>query len=312
MQVAGVDVGGTNIGAGLVDETHAVVADAKMETPRSGPALVDAVVELVQGLGGDPVAVGLAIPGVVDDRDVLVVPNLSDWDDDFDIADRVEERLGLPVALGNDANVGVIGEWLAGAAVGHDDVLGVWMGTGIGGGLILDGRPYRGARGGAGELGHVIVRQGGAVCGCGRRGCVEAYAGRASLARAVDTMVAAGRETRLFEIQAHEGKPRLTSRVWEAALADGDALATELFDTAVDALAAGIGSVVNMLDVELVVIGGGMAEKLGQDLADRIGDAAERWILHRSPELRFVVAELGDDSGIVGAASLGRALAIAG
>lgn len=311
MQVAGVDVGGTNIGAGLVDQNHAVVADAKIETPRSGPELVDAVVELVHGLGGDPVAVGLAIPGVVDRREVLVVPNLPGWDGDFDIATLVEKRLGLPVALGNDANVGVIGEWLAGAAVGHDQVLGVWMGTGIGGGLILDGRPYRGARGGAGELGHMVVRQGGALCGCGRRGCVEAYGGRAALARAVDTMVAAGHETRLFEIQEEEGKGRLTSRVWAIALAEGDTVAVELFDTAIDALAAGIGSVVNMLDVELVVIGGGMAEKLGQDLADRIGEAAGRWILHRSPDLRFVVAQLGDDSGIVGAASLGRALAIA-
>lgn len=309
MQVAGVDVGGTNIGAGLVDQNHAVVADAKIETPRSGPELVDAVVELVQGLGGDPVAVGLAIPGVVDGREVLVVPNLAGWDDEFDIATLVEKRLGLPVALGNDANVGVIGEWLAGAAVGHDNVLGVWMGTGIGGGLILDGRPCSGARGAAGEIGHVIVRQGGAVCGCGRRGCVEAYMGRAALARAVDTMVAAGHRTRLFDIQAEEGKPRLTSRVWATALAEGDALATELFDTGLEVLAAGIGSVVNMLDVELVVVGGGMAEKLGQDLADRIGEAAGRWILHRSPDLEFVVAQLGDDSGIVGAASLGRALA---
>jgi glucokinase len=252
-------------------------------------------------------AIGIGIPGVIHKGRVLEVPNLAGWDDSFDIVSMIEDHFGVPVALGNDANVGLLGEWLAGAAVGVDDVLGVWMGTGIGGGLILDGRPFTGSRGSAGEIGHVVTHYGGALCTCGRRGCIEAYAGRRSLAAIVSSMVDAGRHTSLFEIQRHEKKSKLTSKVWARALQEGDELAVELFDMAIEVVAGGIGSAINMVDVELVVIGGGMAEKLGQDLADRIGHEARQWILHPSPKLKFVVAALGDDSGIVGAASIGRA-----
>lgn len=187
------------------------------------------------------------------------------------------------MALGNDANVGLLGEWLAGAARGHDDVLGVWMGTGIGGGLVLGGRPYTGSLGAAGEIGHVVIRADGAMCSCGSRGCVEAYAGRRTMADTVHAMVDAGRETALFEIQRDEGKKRPTSKVWERALEEGDALTTELFDMAVESVGIGVANTVNLLDLAMVVIGGGMAEKLGQDLADRIAEAARPWMLSPNP-----------------------------
>ncbi len=309
MLVAGVDVGGTNIGVGLVDEHHRVHVRAKRDTPQLGPrALADAIIESVRGLGHHPAAVGLGIPGVIFEGQVAEVPNLAGWDKPFDLPGTVSRELGLPVALGNDVNVGLRGEWLAGAAKGHDQVLGVWLGTGIGGGLILDGQPFDGARGAAGEIGHVITHRGGALCGCGRRGCVEAYAGRRSLAAMVTAMVDAGRHTRLLDIQREEGKSTLTARVWAKALAEGDELAVELFDIAVEVLAVGVGSVLNVLDLELVVIGGGMAQKMGQPLADRIGAESQQWILHPSPQLTFVTATLGDDSGLVGAAAVARHL----
>lgn len=209
--------------------------------------------------------------------------------------------------MGNDANVGLLGEWVAGAARGHDDVLGLRLGTGIGGGLILHGRPYDRSFGAAGEIGHVIVHAGGALCSCGRRGCVEAYAGRRMMAGAAHAMVEAGRSTDLFEIQRDEGKSRPTSKVWARALEEEDELATQLFDAAIDAIAVGVGSVANLLDVSLVVVGGGMAEKLGQDLADRIFEASRPWMLHPNPKLCFAVSSLGDDAGVVGAAALARA-----
>jgi len=308
MLVAGVDVGGTNIEVGLVDERHQVHGHDKHDTPRSSPhKIARTIVKLIEGLGEVPSAIGIGIPGVVHQGRVLEVPNLAGWDDSFDIVGIVEDHFGVPVALGNDANVGLLGEWLAGAAAGVDDVLGVWMGTGIGGGLILDGRPFSGSRGSAGEIGHVVTHSGGALCTCGRRGCIEAYAGRRSMAAIVSSMVDAGRHTSLFEIQRQEKKSKLTSKVWARALHEGDELAVEVFDMAIEVIAGGIGSVVNVVDVELVVIGGGMAEKLGQDLADRIEREARPWILHPSPKLKFVVAALGDDSGIVGAAAIGRA-----
>ena len=312
MLVAGVDVGGTNIEVGLVDDQHRVHQRDKRDTPQSSPhKIAGAIVKAIEGFGETPSAIGLGIPGVIHEGRVLEVPNLAGWDDSFDIVGVIEDHFGVPVALGNDANVGLLGEWLDGAAVGVADVLGVWMGTGIGGGLILDGRPFTGSRGSAGEIGHVSTHHGGALCTCGRRGCIEAYAGRRSLSGIVASMLDAGRHTSLLEIQREEHKPKLTSKVWARALEEGDELAVELFDMAIDVLAGGIGSVINVVDVELVVIGGGMAEKLGQPLADRIAEAARPWILHPSPTLRFVVAALGDDSGIVGSAAIGRARLLA-
>ena len=311
--VAGVDVGGTNIEVGLVDGDHDVLARAKTPVPDGGPeAVLDTIAELVTGLDGDPVAVGVGFPGVVHDGQVLSVPNLPGWHETVDLGGELTGRLDMPVALGNDANVGLLGEWVAGAARGARNALGLWMGTGIGGGLILDGRPYTGARGAAGEIGHVVVREGGALCTCGRRGCAEAYAGRRSMANAIASMVDAGRSTAMYEIRDEEDKTRFTSKVWEQALDDGDELATQLFDTAVQTLGVAVGSAVNLLDLELVVVGGGLAEKLGQDLADRIADAAAPWLLQPSPELSFVVSELGDDAGVVGAATLGRAALLDG
>lgn len=311
MIVAGVDVGGTNIEVGIVDWDHRVIDRAKLDTPTGGPdSVIAVIVELVESLSESPAAVGAGIPGVVHDGDVLTVPNLANWVDQVDLGGELERQLGVPVALGNDANVGLLGEWIAGAARDVDNVLGVWMGTGIGGALILDGRPFNGSRGAAGEIGHMVVRPGGALCSCGRRGCVEAYAGRRSMAAVAAAMVDAGRQTSLFSIRDDERKDTLTSSVWARALDESDELAEQLFDMAIETLGIGVASVVNMVDVELVVIGGGLAEKLGQDLADRIEAAAAPWMLRPNPELTWVPAALGDDSGVVGAASLARAMVI--
>ena len=251
VMMAGVDVGGTNIEVGLVDDDHQVITRVKAPTPTDGPdAVLSTIAELIAALDGSPVAVGVGIPGVVHEGRVLTVPNLENWHEQVDIADDLSERVGVPVALGNDANVGLLGEWLAGAARGARNVLGLWLGTGVGGALILDGRPFGGARGAAGEVGHVVVRAGGALCSCGRRGCTEAYAGRRSMRGAATTMVEAGRETSLFDIRDDEGKSSLTSKVWAKALEDGDPLATELFDTAIETLGVSVGSAVNLLDVD--------------------------------------------------------------
>ncbi len=310
--VVGVDVGGTNIEVGSVDERHQVLRRAKAATPEGGPEdVLRVIVELVGSLDAHPIAVGIGIPGVVHEGRALTVPNLIGWTEDVDLIGPLSDELGVPVTLGNDANVGLLGEWTAGAARGGRNVLGLWMGTGIGGGLILDGRPYLGARGAAGEIGHVIVVAGGALCTCGRRGCAEAYAGRRSMRGVATAMVDAGWKTSLFAIRDDEGKTKLTSKVWAHALDDGDKLAEKLFDTAIETLGIAIGSTINLLDLDRVVIGGGLAEKLGQGLADRLFNAAKPWMLQPSPDLQFVVSELEDDAGVVGAAALARAAIIA-
>ena len=306
--VAGADVGGTNIEVGLVRPDHEVIARAKTATPTGGPdEVIATIADLLSSLDDRPIAVGVGIPGVVHEGEVLTVPNLGGWHEQVDLRAALETRLELPVALGNDANVGLLGEWVSGAATGRRNVLGIWLGTGIGGGLILGGRPFTGSRGAAGEIGHVTVHPGGALCSCGRRGCIEAYAGRRMMSGTVEAMLEAGRTTSLHEIRDDEGKSKLTSKVWARALDEGDELTIELFDLAIESIGIGIGSTVNLLDLDAVVVGGGLAEKLGQPLADRLAAAAAPWMLNPNPELAFVVSELGDDAGVVGAAALARA-----
>ena len=311
MLVAGVDVGGTGVKTGLVDESHKVAARTKDPTPQKGPhSLIALIARQIHGFKEKPAAVGVGIPGAVSAGEIIHVPNLANWSPDFKFRKMLEKAVGVPVALGNDVNVGLLGEWLAGAAKGAKNVLGVWMGTGIGGALILDGRPYDGVRGAAGEIGHMVVRADGALCSCGRRGCVEAYAGRRMMSATVRAMQDAGRKTTLFKIEDEENKKRPTSKVWAEALDDGDPLATEVFDAAIEALGLGIGSVLNLLDLELVVIGGGFGERMGKKLAERIGKVAQARVMAPNPKLKYVASELGDDSGIVGAAAIARAAVV--
>jgi glucokinase len=304
--VAGVDVGGTKVAVAAIDAEDQVHHRRKRPTPGSAQEVIDVITEMVQELP-DVTAVGVGLPGLVQDNRVLTAPNLTGWDEHFDAVELLREALEVPVFVGNDADVGLLGEWQAGAAVGEHDVLGVWIGTGIGGSLILGGRPYRGATGVGGEFGHILVMPGGAMCGCGRRGCVEAYAGRRMMGLAAEAERAAGRDSALFSIMAKKGKPTPTSSVWGAALEAGDEVATELMDTAVEKLGIAIGSVVNLLDPDLVVLGGGMAEEFGQELAVRVARAAAPWTMHVRKDRKYQVAALADNAGVVGAATLARA-----
>lgn len=304
--VAGVDLGGTNITVGLVEDDFRVVDDTKVSTPHGPGPVVDAIVAGVRELGADVVAVGVGAPGPVSDGVVLTAPNLPGWGGPVPLAQELQEALGLPVEVENDATAGTVGEWRAGAGRGSDHLLGVWLGTGVGGGLVLDGRPYRGASGGAGELGHVPIRLDGAQCGCGLRGCVEAYAGRASMERTVRLAAEAGRPTTMLEIAAGAGRQRLTAKVWAKALDDDDPLAVAVFGEAVAAVGAGIASAVNLLDLDRVVLGGGLTERFGKRLTGRILGATRAHLLVADKPLQVVAAELGDHSGMVGAAALAR------
>lgn len=306
MVLAGVDVGGTNVAVGLVDDDRTVQARSKRDTPRSVGELVDQVEAAVRELPERPDALGIGIPGIIHQGRVVQAPNLAGWDRRTDVAATLGERLSMPVTLVNDAQCGLVGEWVAGAGHGLRFVFGVWLGTGVGAGMVLDGRPYDGAGGGSGEFGHVVVRPGGARCGCGRRGCIEAYAGRRMMTESARALADAGRRTSLFEIQEAKGKAKATSGVWAAALEAGDPVATEVLDEAVAALGLGVASVWNLLDLERVVIGGGMGARLGAHLADAIAEAARPHAVRAIGPDQVVAAVLGDDAGIVGAAEAAR------
>jgi glucokinase len=310
----GIDLGGTKIEAIVVDDQQQVLGQSREPTPTDGgPA--DVASQMAQALQGAAKAagvessalagVGVGSPGDVDEKTGVVAHarNLPDWDGSFELAKTLSDALGTKVLIGNDVQVATEAEFAFGAGKPYDSVLGVFWGTGVGGGLILDGKPWLG-RGGAGEIGHMVVKLDGAQCPCGRRGCMEAYAGRAAMEARARREQEKGTRTDLFKLMKQHGRTRLTSSIWEHALEEQDELATELIDRAVEALGAGIASAVNLLDVEAVIIGGGLGVRFGQPMAERISTAMHPHLFNddRPPAVR--VAGLGDLSGGIGAALL--------
>jgi glucokinase len=278
----GIDLGGTKIQAAIVDQDHRAIGTARHPTPTSGgpedvaremEAALREAARAAQVEVGQLAGVGVGSPGTIEGQSVREARNLPGWQGSFALGERLSAALGCDVRLGNDVEVATNAEFLLGAGREYRSLLGVFWGTGVGGGLILDGRPWRG-RGGAGEIGHVVVEIDGARCGCGRRGCMEAYAGRAAMERQARKLhEQKGRKTDLFKLAEHHGRERLTSGIWARALAHEDALARQLIERAVRALGAGVASVVNVLDLEAVIVGGGLGVRLGQPYAQRIADA---------------------------------------
>jgi glucokinase len=301
----GIDLGGTKI-QGVVLRDEAVVAEARRKTPiHGGPlAVVDAMAAVVEELGGpgEVDGLGVGLPGVVDPAEGTVrhAPNLPGWMEPFGISAALSESLrGLRVEIDNDVNVGVVAEQRLGAGRGVEDLLGVFVGTGVGGGLVLGGVLRRGASGAAGEIGHCIVRRGGRLCGCGGRGHLEAYAGRAGMERRARDLEAKGRDTVLVELAQAK---RMTSGTFARALAQKDPVAIELIDDAIAALGAAIASAVALTDIPLVVIGGGLADRLGRAFVEQVEQAVQHELFPVNPGLRVVPGELGDRGGAIGAA----------
>ena len=240
----GIDLGGTKIQAVVVDDQHEVLGSSRHPTPTTGgPAdvalsMVAAVREAADQAGvgpGELTAVGVGSPGIVDDEagTVTSARNLPDWEGTYPLAEKLEAALAAPIALSNDVNVATQAEFTLGAARPYRSLLGVFWGTGVGGGLVLDGELWEG-RGGAGEIGHMVVKSDGRKCPCGRIGCMEAYAGRGALEARAREKVDEGEKTVLFEIMEEKGKPRLASGIWERALERDDKLAHHLIDRAVE------------------------------------------------------------------------------
>jgi glucokinase len=312
--VGGLDLGGTKIQAVVLDGRRSVIGEAKSATPTTdGPQ--DVILALVSTMGsacadagvelGDLAGVGVGSPGAIDSRGGVVTGarNLPGEGAPLKIAAGFRTLADTRAYVDNDVTVGVNAEYQLGAARRSRSLLGVWWGTGVGGGIVLHGEPWDG-RGAAAEIGHVVVKIGGAECTCGRRGCMEAYAGRGSMEIRARREHKKGRKTDLFKIMEKRGRTRLTSGVWARALDNGDELAVELVDRALEALGAGVASAVNLLDPETVVIGGGLGTRLGEPYVDRIREAMQPHLFvdHRPP--RVALAELGDLGGAIGAALL--------
>jgi glucokinase len=311
----GIDLGGTKIQTVVVDDGHTVLGQARRPTPTTGgpqdvaEAIAEAMREACEQAGVTTKKLGLVgvgSPGEVNSAagTVTSARNLPDWEGSYPLGKTLGTTLGAPVALGNDVQVATDAEAQLGAGREYDSMLGVFWGTGVGGGIILDGKPWLGL-GGAGEIGHVVVDVHGERCPCGRRGCMEAYAGRNALERkARELHDDEGEKTDLFKIARKRGRERLTSGIWAAALEREDPVACKLIDRAVKMLGAGVASVNNVLDVEVIILGGGLGVRLGQPYADRIAKAMLPHLFndHRPPPV--VVASLGDLGGAIGASLL--------
>lgn len=303
MRAVGVDLGGTKVLAAVVEADGTVGELRKIATPRTGvEELVSCLAGLIAELGpGDPVGVGVGVPGMVlEDGTVTRSPNLAGFDRPYPLGAELSRRLGRPVTIDNDVNAGALAEHRLGAGRGARDLLALFLGTGVGGGLILDGVLRRGPAGMAGEIGHLTVRPGGEPCGCGLRGHVEAYAGRAGLERRAREAHAAGRRTRLVELA---GDAPMKSKVFAKALDRGDEVALELVADAADVVALAIGNVVTVLDVPLVVVGGGLGERLGRPFLDQVA-ASPHFGGFGPAGVELRMAERLDDAGVVGAAML--------
>jgi glucokinase len=303
--VVGVDLGGTKIQAIKV-EGDDVVGSSRRDTPPGGPeVIVQAVAACIDELGdrSDISAVGVGAPGAIESSTGVVqrAPNLSGFEHPVPLGALLSEALGVTVAVDNDVNVAALAEHRLGAGAGTDDLLAVFVGTGVGGGLVLGGEVRGGPAGVAGEIGHVIVKDGGRRCGCGGRGHLEAYAGRAGMERTARKRHEDGAKTKLVKLA---GKDRMKSSVWAKALEEGDDLAKELVDEAAQALGAALASAVALVDLDRVVLGGGLGDRLGAPFIDAVErETRERLFVPDAP-FTVVPAALGDLAGARGAALL--------
>ena len=309
----GIDLGGTKFIVGLVDREGQVVARRYCETEADeGPSavlarLIDAATQLLtaEDIDRSRVAtVGVAAPGPIDSRAGLVTspPNLPGWHD-VPLAELIQAELGLPTALENDANAAALAEHRFGAGRGADNMIYVTASTGIGGGFILDGRLYTGATGGAAEVGHMTILPQGPLCGCGNRGCLEALASGTAIAREARERMIRGVPTIIAEL-AEGDLDRVTAKLVAQAADEGDWEAGAILDEAMAYLGVGMANLVDLLNPQLLVIGGGLT-KMGERLFEpvrRIIDRRAFPVVAKAVEVRR--AQLGDDVGLLGAAAV--------
>lgn len=304
----GIDLGGTNIAVGVVDDSHAIVSRVSVPTMASRPAAevvrdMGGAVEQVLARAGASVAdcrsMGVGSPGTCNSADGVVERAYNLGWDHVPVCRMLEQRFGIPCRLSNDANCAALAEQVAGAAVGHDNVVLVTLGTGVGGGIIIGGRIYDGMRGAGAELGHTLLVMDGEPCTCGRRGCWEAYSSATALIRQACQAAARHPDSLLARLADVNGKT-----VFDAA-DRGDETAQAVVDRYCDYLGAGLVNIVNALAPEVILIGGGISRQ-GERLLAPVRRYVERNCFGGKDGAVPVIApaKLGNEAGIIGAAAL--------
>jgi glucokinase len=314
----GIDLGATSLYVAVVDVASGErlgEVKAKSRAELGADAVLKRVIKAVKSAAkkagikrSELAGVGVGVPGPVLSEQGIVISltNMGPTWDSYPLAERLHEGLGLPVVVDNDVNVGAVGEHRFGAGQGSQDMIAMFVGTGLGGGVILNGRLHTGFRGSAGEVGHMVIQADGVLCGCGERGHAEAYASRTGIEKAINAAIAEGIPSIVPELMAREEREVMTSSVLLRAYTAGDQVTVAAIGAAQRYLGLLIASCVNLLDPEVVVVGGGMVERMGEVYLEPVREAAYDHFLNKNDMLKvqIVPAALGDASGAVGAAVL--------
>lgn len=321
MYYIGIDLGGTNIAAGVVDENHAIVKKMSIPTGASRPAdvitadiaklCIDVAREASLTID-DIEYIGIATPGSAkcDTGEILYANNLPFVK--YNMAEKLSSMLGekKKVYIENDANAAAKAESVAGAAKGSDISVMITLGTGVGGGIIIDGKVYTGFNYAGAELGHIVIEKDGRECSCGRKGCWETYSSATGLVRTtrekIEECRASGRKT-IMEDMIGSDLSRVSGRTAFAAKRKGDEAASEVVETYIDYLVCGIVNIINIFQPNVLSIGGGISGE-GDYLLNMLPEKvfAETYSRGDTPQCVLKIAELGNDAGIIGAAALGR------
>lgn len=310
-QLIAVDLGGTNTRVALFEgntpdpqQLNKVPTEAQEGPEAVINRIINAIETTLPAEGAD-LKIGVGAPGPLDPRKGIVfeAPNLPGWEN-IPLQQRLASHFGCPVGIGNDANLAALGEWCHGAGQGADNVIYLTISTGIGGGIITDGHLLLGAHGLGAELGHIVVQPGGPLCGCGRRGHLEAVASGTAIARRAAERLAEGDESTLQSLGG-----QVTAVDVGQAAQDGDALALEVIQEAAGFIGVALADFAHTFNPEVFVLGGGVSQ-LGDLLFDPIRRSLKASIMHRIylEGLRITPAALGDDSGLVGAMVLAAGL----
>jgi glucokinase len=315
--MVGIDMGGTRLRALVVNAENEILGMQRAPTnPKQKPdhlvadlgVLVEAAVQSAGLKLSDLRTVSIGVPGAVDPIGGVVhhAPNLG-WKK-VALGSKLEALLKVPVFVENDVNVGVMGEYTLGAGRGAQELVGIFVGTGIGGGLVIGGRLFQGARGAAGEVGHIVVEIDGPLCGCGNRGCAEALASRTAMEREVRAAIGRGEKSVVLKLMKERGRERMTSSIIQRALKERDPVMGKVMERAQFYLGILVANVVNLIDPEYVIIGGGIAARLGKNYVTPVRKTAYRYFLrrHDARRVKILPGILGDDAGPLGAVMLAR------
>lgn len=308
----GIDLGGTKVLSALVNKnTGEVVSSIKKKTRKDkGPSkIVEKIIESVSELiaenkisKSDILSIGIGVAGQVDRENgiLLSAPNLDCFN--LNIKEIIEKEFSIPTYVGNDVEIATLGEIKFGAGVGYKNLVCVFVGTGVGSGIVRNGELYTGATGTAGEIGHIVVDYGGRQCGCGAMGCLEAYASRSAIEKRITGALKKGRNSIILDYM-EDGKSMSSSMI-KKALEQGDELVTQALDEASEYLSAGLASVINFINPELIILGGGLIDAIDYFYNKTILKAHVKALPIPAAQIQFKKAQLGDYSGVIGAAFL--------